>query len=239
MYIAVCDDQIEDLEWISKLLCRWQENRKAALRFRTFRSAAELLDVAGREGSFDLYLLDVMMPGTNGLSAAREIRNFDDAAKIVFLTASPGFAYESYRVHALDYLLKPIRAQMLFPLLDQLYQWEQGTRDGLTVKYGSTLIRIPFSRSAFVEVSGKHLYFNLTDGSVREVFGSLNEYEPQLPNTEFMRIGRSCIVNILQIREFSPAGIHTFSGKNIAVPRRLYSGLQKEYMKLLFAQRKE
>ena len=235
MYIAVCDDQIEDLEWISKLLCRWQENRKAALRFRTFRSAAELLDVAGREGSFDLYLLDVMMPGTNGLSAAREIRNFDDAAKIVFLTASPGFAYESYRVHALDYLLKPIRAQMLFPLLDQLYQWEQGTRDGLTVKCGSTLIRIPFSRL----VSGKHLYFNLTDGSVREVFGSLNEYEPQLPNTEFMRIGRSCIVNILQIREFSPAGIHTFSGKNIAVPRRLYSGLQKEYMKLLFAQRKE
>ena len=239
MYIAVCDDQIEDLEWISKLLCRWQENRKAALRFRTFRSAAELLDVAGREGSFDLYLLDVMMPGTNGLSAAREIRNFDDAAKIVFLTASPGFAYESYRVHALDYLLKPIRAQMLFPLLDQLYQWEQGTRDGLTVKCGSTLICIPFSRLAFVEVSGKHLYFNLTDGSVREVFGSLNEYEPQLPNTEFMRIGRSCIVNILQIREFSPAGIHTFSGKNIAVPRRLYSGLQKEYMKLLFAQRKE
>lgn len=239
MYIAVCDDQAEDLELVSKLLRLWQEERKAALRFRTFRSAAELLDIAKKEGSFDLYLLDVMMPGTNGLSAARELREFDGAANLVFLTASPGFAYESYRVHALDYLLKPVRAQMLFPLLDRLYQREQEPRDGLTVKCGSTLIRIPFSQLAFVEVSGKHLYFNLTDGSVREVFGSLNEYEPQLSGTEFLRIGRSCIVNILQIREFSSAGISTFSGKNIPVPRRLYSGLQKEYMKLLFEHRRE
>lgn len=239
MYIAVCDDQIEELELLSELLCLWQEERKAALRVQTFRSAVELLDHASKEGSFDLYLLDVMMPGTNGLSAAREIRDFDDAADIVFLTASPGFAYESYRVRALDYLLKPIRAEMLFPLLDRLYQREQEPREGLTVKCGSTLIRIPFSQLTFVEVSGKHLYFNLTDGSVREVFGNLNEYEPQLSGTEFMRIGRSCIVNVLQIKEFSSAGIITFSGKNIPVPRRLYAQLQKDYMKLLFAQRKE
>ena len=215
MYIAVCDDQIEELELLSELLCLWQEERKAALRVQTFRSAVELLDHASKEGSFDLYLLDVMMPGTNGLSAAREIRDFDDAADIVFLTASPGFAYESYRVRALDYLLKPIRAEMLFPLLDRLYQREQEPREGLTVKCGSTLIRIPFSQLAFVEVSGKHLYFNLTDGSVRELFGNLNEYEPQLSGADFMRIGRSYIVNVLQIKEFSSAGISTFSGKTI------------------------
>lgn len=239
MYLAVCDDQIEELEVLSELLCLWQEERKAALRFQTFRSATELLDKARKEGPFDLYLLDVMMPGTNGLSAAREIRDFDDTADIVFLTASPGFAYESYRVRALDYLLKPIRAETLFPLLDRLYQREQEPREGLTVKCGSTLIRIPFSQLAFVEVSGKHLYFNLTDGAVREVFGNLNEYEPQLSGTEFMRIGRSCIVNVLQVKEFSSAGIMTFSGKNIPVPRRLYAQLQKDYVKLLFAQRKE
>ena len=239
MNIAVCDDQIEELDLLAKLLRLWQEERKAALRFQTFRSAAKLLDIAKKEGSFDLYLLDVMMPGTNGLSAAREIREFDDVTNIVFLTASPGFAYESYRVRALDYLLKPIRPEMLFPLLDRLYQREQAPREGLTVKCGSSLVRIPFSQLAFVEVSGKHLYFNLTDGSVREVFGNLNEYEPQLSGGEFMRIGRSCIVNVLQIREFSPAGISTFSGKNIPVPRRLYSGLQKDSMKLLFEHGKE
>ena len=82
----------------------------------------------------------------------------------------------------------------------------------------------------------KRLYFNLTDGQLREVAGSLREYEDLLlARPEFMRIGRSYIVNILQVRELSPAGISTFSGKNIPIPRRLYPQIQKDYMKLLFA----
>ena len=119
MYIAVCDDQIEELETLASLLHLWQAERQKVLRFKMFRSAAELLDAARNE-AFTLYLLDVMMPGTDGLEAAREIRSFDDAVGIVFLTSSPNFAYESYSVRALDYLLKPISAKLLFPLLDQL-----------------------------------------------------------------------------------------------------------------------
>lgn len=104
MYIAVCDDQAEDLRLLTNLLRLWQGERPIPLRFKTFPSAAELLDTAQSE-RFTLYLLDVMMPGTSGMAAAREIRSFDTAADIVFLTSSPGFAYESYGVGALDYLL--------------------------------------------------------------------------------------------------------------------------------------
>ena len=99
MYIAVCDDQIEELEKVMGLLQAWQTDRRAAVRLRSFRSAGELLDAAQRE-RFTLYLLDVLMPGVTGMEAAREIRSFDDAADIVFLTTSPGFAYESYGVRS-------------------------------------------------------------------------------------------------------------------------------------------
>ena len=119
MYIAVCDDQADELEVLTSLLHVWQEEHKTPLRYKAFRNAAELLDAAEKE-RFTLYLLDVMMPGTNGLAAAREIRCFDDFADIVFLTSSPNFAYESYGVRALDYLLKPIRSEMLFPILNRL-----------------------------------------------------------------------------------------------------------------------
>lgn len=239
MYIAVCDDQAEELEGLTALLQLWQKERRTALRFRTFRSAAELLDAAGKE-PFTLYLLDVMMPGTDGLTAAREIRCFDDAADLIFLTSSPGFAYESYGVRALDYLLKPIRGEMLFPILDRLHLREQQPREGLTLKCGSTLVRVPFSQLTYVEVSGKHLYFNLTDGSVRQVYGTLKEYEPLLlGRSELMRVHRSYIVNMLQVAELSPAGIRTFSGKEIPVSRLLYPQLQKDYMKLLFARGEE
>lgn len=114
MYIAVCDDQTEELKDLTELLGAWETDRGTPVRVKSFRSAAELLDAARHE-RFTLYLLDIMMPGLNGMDAAREIRGFDKAADIIFLTSSPGFAYDSYSVKALEYLLKPIRTKTLYP----------------------------------------------------------------------------------------------------------------------------
>ena len=239
MYLAVCDDQDKELEALAALLDTWQRERKTPLRWRSFRSAGQLLEAARRE-RFTLYLLDVIMPGMDGMEAAQEIRSFDAAADIVFLTSSPGFAYESYSVRALEYLLKPITPRLLFPLLDRLTLREQRPQEGLTLKTGSMLVRVPFSQLAYVEVNGKHLYFNLTDGQVREVAAPMREYEGQLlQRPEFMRIHRSYIVNMMQIEELSSTGVHTFSGKDLPVSRLLYPQLQKDYMQLLFAERGE
>ena len=49
MYIAVCDDQIEELEVLTNLLHVWQEEHKTTLRYQAFRNATELLDAAGKE----------------------------------------------------------------------------------------------------------------------------------------------------------------------------------------------
>lgn len=239
MYIAICDDRIEELEAVTGLLSRWQKERGTAVRCRSFQSGAELLDACEKE-AFSVYLLDVMMPGTDGLTAAAGIRRLDEDAAIVFLTSSPGFAFESYSVHALDYLLKPVRAERLFPILDRLLLREQRPKEGLMLKCGATLVRVLFSQLTYVEVNGKHLYFNLTDGTVREVFGTLKEYEPMLlSRPEFMQVHRSYIVNMLQIAELSPGGIRTFSGRELPVSRRLYPQLQKDYMKLLFTTDRE
>ena len=239
MYIAVCDDCEEELKALIDLLQLWKEERKAVVRFKTFRTTSELLDAARKE-SFTLYLMDIVLSGTNGLSAAREIRSMDETAEIVFLTHTPEFAYESYSVRAHAYLLKPVSEELLFPILDRLLIREQKPRKGLNVKCGSTLVRILFSQLTYVEVNGKHLYFNMIDGSVRKVFGSLSEYAPiLLEQPEFMRIHRSYIVNMLQIEELSSSGIRTFSGENLPVSRLLFSQLQKDYIKLLFAEKEE
>lgn len=99
MYIAVCDDQIEELEKLTALLQAWQSDLHSDVRFQTFRSGGQLLDAARAE-RFTLYLLDVLMPGMTGMDAAREIRSFDAAADISFsppLPASPTRATASGR----------------------------------------------------------------------------------------------------------------------------------------------
>ena len=239
MYIAVCDDQVSELENLANLLRIWQETYRITLHYKTFSNAIELLCAAEKE-RFTVYLLDVMMPGTDGMAAAREIRNFDDTADIVFLTSSPDFAYASYGVHALDYLLKPIQAEMLFPILNRIYLREQNPHKDLLLKNGATLIRVPVSQLTYIEVMNKHLYYHLTDGTVHEVPGMLKQCDQLLlSHPEFRQIHRSYIVNLLQVVELSPTAIKTASGMKLPVSRGLYLDLKKDYVKLLFNQREK
>lgn len=237
MYLALCDDQPQELESLLQLLQRWQEEHGTPLQYKTFRSAAELLHAAEKE-RFTLYLLDVMMPGMDGMAAAREIRAFDETADIVFLTSSPDFAYASYGVHASDYLLKPIRADKLFPVLDRLRQRSRDPQDDLLLKSGATLIRVPVSQLTYVEVMSKHLYYHLSNETVHQIPGTLKQCEPLLlSRPEFRQIHRSYIVNLLQVVELSPTDVKTISGKRLPVSRKLYPELQKDYVNLLFSQR--
>lgn len=234
MYIAICDDHAPEIENLINLLNTWQAENHHTLQYQTFRNAPDLLAAAERE-HFTLYLLDVIMPGMSGMAAAREIRTFDEAADIVFLTTSPDFAYASYGVHALDYLLKPIRSAKLFPILHRLAQKEQAPQDDILLKNGATLIRVPIARLAHVEVMNKHLYYHLTNGTVYEVPGTLKQCESiLLSRPEFKQIHRSYIVNLLQVAELSPTAITTTFGKKLPVSRGLYHDLQKYYVDLLF-----
>ena len=234
MYLAVCDDKKEDLDNVLSLLDAWQEKHHVPLLRKVFESAVELLETA-RQECFTLYLLDVMMPGVDGLEAAREIRCFDDTAEIVFLSSSPGFAYESYGVRALNYLLKPVERGKLFPLLDRLRLQEQKNTEALTLKTSASFVRVPFTQISYVEVIRKNVYFHLVDGTVREVTGTLKDFESVLlQRPEFMRVHRSYIANMLQVERLSYAGLRTFRGEILPVSRTLYPQLQRDYMALLF-----
>ena len=69
MYIAVCDDQPDELAAITSIIEEWRIQHDSAVRLRAFASADDMLEAA-RHQRFTLYLLDVMMPGIDGIAAA-------------------------------------------------------------------------------------------------------------------------------------------------------------------------
>lgn len=71
MRISVCDDDREELHRVLAMLENYRERRQLDLHCHGFESATELL--AAMDGE-DILLLDIMMPGLNGMEAAREIR---------------------------------------------------------------------------------------------------------------------------------------------------------------------
>ena len=123
MKIAICDDDKNELFHILSLLADYQIQKNTDFSYKPFESSMELATNAVEE-RYDIYLLDVVMPGLNGMELAKEIRSYDKAADIIFLTTSPEFAVESYTVKASNYLIKPIQKDQLFDFCDSaLCEW--------------------------------------------------------------------------------------------------------------------
>lgn len=239
MHIAVCDDNPRDLNQIAGILEQYNSQCPVSIRFQLFSDAETMLKAA-RQKSFTHYFLDVAMPPMDGITAAQEIRRFDEDAKIVFLTAFKEYAYQSYRVRAHDYLLKPLTAEQLLPLLKRLQQQENNALACLCIQSGRSLFRLPFNQISYLEVNQKKLYFFLADGQIRQIPGSLSEFEHLLlDRQEFVKVHRSYIVNLHHIASLTPSGCIMFSGKNLPVSRLLYQQVQNQFMEHLFRRQEE
>ena len=78
--IGFCDDDLSVLNTLQVLLDRYRVERNADLSSAAFQSPLELIAEIEKGLRFDILLLDVLMPGENGMEAAREIRRFDSSA---------------------------------------------------------------------------------------------------------------------------------------------------------------
>ncbi|MEG2119923.1 MAG: LytTR family transcriptional regulator DNA-binding domain-containing protein, partial [Pseudoflavonifractor sp.] len=108
---------------------------------------------------------------------------------------------------------------------------------GLSVKVKTGIMRIPFARLAVLEVKSGHLYFYSSDGSVREVSATLQDYEGKLlAQPEFIKTHRSYIVNLEQMSDLTPTDFITRSGSVVPISRLLYIGVRRAYMEHLFTE---
>ncbi len=237
--IAICDDDNRDLLQIASLLESYRHNRKAELSYVSFQNATELLSSINTR-DYDLLLLDMLMPGINGMQAAREIRESNSRIQIIFLTSSPEFAVESYSVRAHYYLLKPASEEKLFPILDRLLDDFKKPEDALCIKTHSSVFSLPYGKIEYIEVSSKKLYFYLTDGGSQEVTGSLANFEQTLlKRPDFIKVHRSYLVNLQWVHELRQGELATASGRRVPVSRAAYSQVRTAYTQFLFSEAEE
>lgn len=235
--IAICDDDLQELTRISTLLNQYQAEKEPSFKYDVFSNPIDLLDAMKRK-DYHILILDVLMPGLTGIEAAREIRGFDEEIKIIFLTSSREFAVESYAVDAHYYMLKPGTAQKLFAILDRIFRDRKRTEDALNIRSSSGIMRIPFNKIEFVEVFNKKLKFHLADGDVKEINGSLSDFEGDLLcREEFIKVHRSYIANMDLTLSLDSKTLKTYTKQEVPISRLLYGQVRETYMQYLFVER--
>ena len=118
--IAFCDDDLSVLRELGALMDKYRVERNQDIIYASFNSPLELLTEVERGTRLDIIFLDVLMPAQNGISTAREIRQYDTSVKIIYLTSSAEYAVDSYSVGAYFYQLKPIWQESFYRLMDSV-----------------------------------------------------------------------------------------------------------------------
>ena len=115
--ILIADDEVIERLVLEKKLKKFYKEEHQIL---VAQNGRQVLEIYERERP-QILILDIEMPGINGLEAAREIRKRDKSCSIIFLTAFDEFSYAkaAIAVHALDYLLKPCDERDLINAVDE------------------------------------------------------------------------------------------------------------------------
>lgn len=234
--IAFCDDELSVLNEISIFLDRYRVERKSDIAYTAFQSPFDLLEEFERGTRYDVVLLDVLMPGENGIDTAAEIRTYDKSVKIIFLTSSAEFAVQSYTVGAYFYQLKPILAESFFCLMDSVLSvCEKEQTESLILRCKNGITRIEPRYLEYCEVIHRTLFIHMTSGKTLESIGCLDELSKQLmPYGNFFRPHRSYLINLEYVKNLSYRAITMSCLAEIPVPRGKYNEVKSAFLEYAF-----
>lgn len=235
--IAVCDDDKEALEKSSVLIKDWAENRGVEVELHQFENGDDLIS-KNAAYRMDIILLDIIMPMVNGIDIARELRQQDTAVQMVFLTSSTEFALEAYGVKARGYLLKPVDAEKLNDLLDDLSKSFFEEPKHLIIKTGVGYQNLYYRDIECMEAKNKTIIFYLRNGKEVKTTQTLYSFEDKLDIREgFFKCHRSYIVSIPNIDHYDASEIVTKSGYRVPIARGYRKAFQEAYLEYMFENR--
>jgi len=231
MRIALADDDADFLAQVARTLSFLLEERGVDAEVVSFASAEELQSAKGK--SFDIYFLDVVMPGTDGVELARRIRREQPDAPIVFLTTSKEHSLEAYSVHAADYVVKPLANDVLAAALDRAIRQLALVRPAeLTLKGAAGVVRLSAADIVFAEAAD-HYQVVHTVGSGSHTFGLSMQglWEKLAGDVRFVRVGRQLIVNLEHVASIGGGVLTLSDGRALPVPRRVVPGLKSAFVR--------
>ena len=227
--IAICDDLESDRDYLKDLLNKWAINNSHLLNIDTFSSAESFLFHYEEAKDYDILLLDIEMGLMDGVSMAKKIRQDNDAVQIIFITGYSDYIAEGYEVNALHYLMKPVKKEKLFSVLERAID-KIGKNDVvLNMETANGMVRIPIYQIRFAEVFGNYVTIHANDDVVVKM--TLNEIE-KLLDERFYRVGRSVIVNLNEVSRVTKTDIKLLDGTSIHLPRGAYEGVNRAIINL-------
>ncbi len=234
MYLAYCEDEEIQIEYIRQLAMQWSLEKGVPLHFLSYRSAEELLFEQEKQYSFDVLLLDIDMKGMSGMELAHKIREKEKELPIIFVTNRKEYVFEGYEVNAYRYLLKPLSEEKLFPLLDEINSASKEEKRYIIENIEGEMQKISLDSILYLEVNGHYTSLHTADNCCYQLKKSLADLEEELAKVsekQFVSTHRSYLVNLGHVERVLRKECILSDGSSVPVSRNAYAAVNQEFIR--------
>lgn len=232
MKIAVCDDRAECIQQLKEIASEYTADRKSTpMTLAYFLDPYDLLESADEKGGYDIYILDIVMPGMTGIQLGVKLRNAGHDGKIIYLTSSEEYAIDSFKVKAFDYIMKPISKEVFYKTMDEAIAALAVKRNKVVVvKTKDAAMRVKFEDILYVELCKRVLAYHLKDGKTVESLHIRSAFSDAvaelLADRRFAPCGASMAVNLDHVSAVAMETVSFDAGETLLLSKKICRDLR-------------
>lgn len=216
--ICVCDDDGVAVGMITGALSGILEKKGVRADISAYRDV-RALEEDMRLKAFDLILLDIDMPGTDGIEFARRLREERNAAEILFVSGCENRVFESFRVEPLGFVRKNRFLKDLMVYVDAFLK-KHGRKEvrTITVTHNKSILRLSVDEIVYIEGALKKQRIFTSDAEY-VLSSSMKQAEEDLAPLGFIRIHSGYLVNYRYIKLIDIRDVVLTDGRRLPVSR--------------------
>ena len=203
--IAIVDDTVEVCYDIERQLGEIADKIDDKITAEHYYNGEALCKDMDSGRAYDLIFLDIEMAGTNGIQAARYIREElgNPLQQIVFISAKKQYSLELHSFHPLDFSIKPVRMESLEQVIREYLRISGKWNDLFFYKNGRNIGSVRIRDIKYVTVTGRLIYLVMKNGESIEFYGTLEKvYSEGLKKHGFLLIHKQFVVNPYYVMKY-------------------------------------
>lgn len=218
--IAICDDDMVMGRHIEEEVQYLLKQKNLVYSKQLFSDSKCLLYEIQDGTHFDLLLLDIEMPGLDGISLTNKVKEYLPNCLIIFITSHDKYVYDSFKVQPFRFIPKLFMKERLpEAIFDAIVWFEKNVCRFYQVENQRGLEKIPIGEIAYIWHREKYAYIERMNSQTTKVRKTLKQVYEELPQGDFVWLDRGCICNLAHIAKVSSGKVILTNNKNLQVSR--------------------
>lgn len=217
--VAICENESVQAQLLKKILEEYAQQIEIRFNIEVFESAEAFLFQYEEDKTIDLILLDIQLEEIDGLTMAEKLRVAHDQVKIIFITGLTERIRDGYRVEASDYLIKPIKKEQLFSVLNRVLKAQPADMPSIILPVADEQVKITTDTIICAEIAGRELTVTTTHGTY-QIRLTMKELDKELNDPAFIAPDRSWLIHCGHIERVGKTAVTMDNRMTIPVSRR-------------------